>query len=133
MESFLTENHHFKISLVFRVWSLIVLLLIIIIPLHFPNHIYILLRAFVFITCVHALYLSIIIHRKHKEQKFPQRGLKWNASFFIVAIIFNPIVPLQMSSDVWWLFDFLTILVFLFSTRHFPLDQLRQYSPRRIY
>jgi hypothetical protein len=71
---------------------------------HWPYGYYILLR---WMTCVCAIYLAVKTHNK--------RFMNWSWSFGFIALLFNPVVPVQLTRNVWQPIDIFTAAVFFFA------------------
>ena len=73
-----------------------------------PYSYYIFLRVFLFVASVINLYFLF-----QKKDKF------WGTFFFIVAIIYNPILPLYLTKSLWSIINLLTIIfisIFIFAS-----------------
>jgi len=81
-----------------------VLLFIGLIP-NLPYGYYVFLRWAVCILC--GLQMTAIAHDKSN------RGWLW--AFAVIAVIFNPLIPIHLKKDVWQVVDFCTGVVLLIS------------------
>ncbi len=76
-----------------------VLLLIAILPL--PYGYYTFLR---WATCSMAAYIAYVSY---------QRGAKWLLWIFVpIAVLFNPILPIHLSKEIWQPIDFASAIIF---------------------
>jgi len=78
-----------------------VLLIIAIFPIEEYSY-YILLR---WVVCLTAVYICFFSYKAER--------MNWVWIMGIVAIVFNPIVPLHMSKEFWQVIDFVTAVIFI--------------------
>lgn len=69
-----------------------------------PYGFYTLLR---WIVTISSLYTGYLYYQ------FELRGFAW--MFFIIAVLFNPLVPIYMQRETWLIFDILVGIVYLYS------------------
>jgi len=60
-----------------------------------------------FVVCVVAAYCAVVANSEKNEQ--------WTWVFGAVAVLFNPIIPIHLSRDIWILIDLITAVVMLVS------------------
>lgn len=81
-----------------------VILLLLAIPAIWPYGYYILLRWIVALSAVFLLWLAYNLKKTF-----------WLFSMGIVAILFNPIIPVHLDKETWVIIDFLVAILFLTS------------------
>lgn len=54
-----------------------------------------------------SFYYAYFVHKKEQKLNY------WFWNFIILAILFNPIVPVYLERDTWVLFDFITLILFV--------------------
>lgn len=65
---------------------------------------YIFLRWFIFLTSIYFSYSS------HKN-----KNKTWLIGFIVISLLFNPIIPIYLSKDVWAIIDVATAILILIS------------------
>jgi len=81
-----------------------VAMLFLAIPSLFPYGYYQLLRWVVMATAIFILYLSY---------KLSKKGWLW--LMVVVSILFNPIIPIYLTKEIWAVIDFIVAILFLVS------------------
>lgn len=100
----------------------IVMLIWAIIPLN-PGGYYINLRPYGYfillriVVCSICLYLAVYCYQNELTN--------WVWLLSIIAIVFNPIIPIHLNKELWMIIDIVTIIVFLFSFSHLRPKKLR--------
>jgi len=81
-----------------------VIMLLLAIPTFWPYGYYILLRWMITISAVFLLSLA-----------YEQKETFWLFSMGIIAILFNPIIPVYFDKETWVVIDFIVAIMFLVS------------------
>jgi len=100
----------FTISVLARIFSCLVLFIAL---YDNPYSYYQILRVIVSVTAFYTGWL------------FYPKGLRnWTWFFFIVGVLFNPVLPVYLSRSIWQIIDIVVILGFLISVRKLNADML---------
>lgn len=68
-----------------------------------------------FVVCVVTAYMAWLAYENKKEW--------WVWIFGFVVVLFNPLVPIHLDRETWWIIDLITGLFLLSSVRVFKLDK----------
>jgi len=78
--------------------------LLLAVPPIWPYGYYVFLRIFI---CGASAYLAYLSFDEHKEV--------WGLIFVVVAILFNPFIPIYLNKDIWVVIDVVVAATFLLS------------------
>lgn len=92
-----------------RLWFVVPVVFLLIALLPLPYGYYQFMRI---VVCIAAAYIAF------RAFSFNQRG--WGVAFGMIAILFNPIIPVHLSRGVWAPIDIAAAVLFVFAKRTQP-------------
>ena len=93
-----------------------IILLVLAVPPMWPYGYYVFLRVFI---CGASAYLAYLGFDENKEM--------WGLIFVVIAILFNPFIPVYFNKDIWVVIDILVAAVFFASmfVMHYGIDNCK--------